>query len=94
MPSKEIATVRSLERDSQPCSIARAGDNVTVSLQGIEGNRLTAGSIICHPDYPVRVATQLEMKILVLDISTPILIGTQVNIINQHLLNKRYARIR
>lgn len=83
MPSKEVATARSLERDSQPCSIARAGDNVTVSLQGIEGNRVTAGSVICHPDYPVRVATQLEMKILVLDISTPILIGSQVNIINK-----------
>ncbi|KAG6423951.1 hypothetical protein SASPL_114359 [Salvia splendens] len=78
MPSKEIATVRSLERDSQPCSIARAGDNVTVNLQGIEGNRVTAGSVICHPDYPVQVASQLEMKILVLEISTPIVIGSQL----------------
>ncbi|KAG6420924.1 hypothetical protein SASPL_117469 [Salvia splendens] len=78
MPSKEITTVRSLERDSQPCSIARAGDNVTVNLQGIEGNRVTAGSVICHPDYPVQVACQLEMKILVLEISTPIVIGSQL----------------
>ncbi|KAL1563114.1 HBS1-like protein isoform X1 [Salvia divinorum] len=78
MPSKEIATVRSLERDSQTCSIARAGDNVTVNLQGIEGNRVTAGSVICHPDYPVQVASQLEMKILVLEISTPIVIGSEL----------------
>lgn len=84
MPSKEIATARSLERDSQSCSIARAGDNVTVSLQGIEGNRVTAGSVICHPDYPVQVASQLEMKILVLEISTPIVIGSQVNINKHH----------
>ncbi|XP_057812347.1 uncharacterized protein LOC131026496 isoform X2 [Salvia miltiorrhiza] len=78
MPSKQIATARSLERDSQPCSIARAGDNVTVNLQGIEGNHVTAGSVICHPDYPVQVASQLEMKILVLEISTPIVIGSQL----------------
>ncbi|KAL6542022.1 hypothetical protein OROGR_011508 [Orobanche gracilis] len=80
MPSREIATVRSLERDSQPCSIARAGDNVMVNLQGIEGNRVTAGSVICHPDYPiVQVAHHLELKILVLDVvSTPIVISSQV----------------
>lgn len=78
MPSKEIATARSLERDSQPCSIARAGDNVTVSLQGSEGNHVAAGSVICHPDYPVQVASQLELKIVVLEIETPIVIGSQL----------------
>lgn len=78
MPSKEIATARSLERDSQPCSIARAGDNVTVSLQGTEGNQVTAGSVICHPDYPVQVASYLELKIVVLEVATPIVIGSQL----------------
>ncbi|KAL8530126.1 hypothetical protein ACS0TY_007273 [Phlomoides rotata] len=78
MPSKEIATARSLERDSKPCSIARAGDNVTVNLQNIEGNRVSAGSVLCHPDYPAQVASQLELKIVVLDISSPILIGSQL----------------
>lgn len=80
MPAREIATVRSLERDSQACNIARAGDNVTVNLQGIEANRVTAGGMICHPDYPVQVANRLELKILVLDIPTPILIGSQVTL--------------
>ncbi|GFQ04956.1 hbs1-like protein [Phtheirospermum japonicum] len=81
MPSREMATARSLERDSQPCDIARAGDNVTVNLQGIEGNRVTAGGVICHPDYPVQVANRLELKILVLDVvSTPIVIGSQVTL--------------
>lgn len=86
MPSKEIATARSLERDSKPCSTARAGDNVTVNLQNIEGNLVTAGSVLCHPDYPVQIASQLELKIVVLDISSPILIGSQVALINIHNL--------
>ncbi|KAL6579712.1 hypothetical protein OROMI_007736 [Orobanche minor] len=93
MPSREIATVRSLERDSQPCSTARAGDNVMVNLQGIEGNRVTAGSVICHPDYPtVQVAHHLELKILVLDVvSTPIVISSQLEFHIHH--TKQAARV-
>lgn len=78
MPSKEIATVRSLERDSRSCNIARAGDNVTVNLQGLEPNRVIAGGVLCHPDFPVKVSNKLELKIVVLEITTPILIGSQV----------------
>lgn len=78
MPSRETATIRSLERDSKVCNIARAGDNVTVSLQGVEGNHLTTGGVMCHPDFPVPVANHLELKIFALDISTPIVIGSQV----------------
>ncbi|XP_075497942.1 uncharacterized protein LOC142535635 isoform X2 [Primulina tabacum] len=84
MPSREIATIRSLERDSQVCDIAKAGDNVTVNLQGIEGNHLTNGGVLCHPDFPVPVANHLELKIFVLDISTPILIGSQLEIHIHH----------
>ncbi|KAG8388482.1 hypothetical protein BUALT_Bualt02G0130300 [Buddleja alternifolia] len=91
MPSREIATARTLERDSEPCNIARAGDNVTVNLQGIEGNRVTAGGVICHPDYPVQVSNHLELKILVLDISTPILIGSQLEFHIHHA--KEAARV-
>lgn len=78
MPSGEVGTVHSVERDSQACSTARAGDNVAVRLQGIDANRVMAGGVLCHPDFPVAVATRLELKILVLELATPILIGSQV----------------
>ncbi|XP_038695829.1 HBS1-like protein isoform X2 [Tripterygium wilfordii] len=78
MPSGIVGTVRSLERDSQVCGVARAGDNVAVSLQGIDGGHVMAGGVLCHPDFPVAVARHLELKILVLDVVTPILIGTQL----------------
>lgn len=78
MPSGETATVRSLERDNRVCSIARAGDNVSVILQGIDSNRVTAGGVLCHPDFPVVVSKHFELKIVVLDVTTPILIGSQV----------------
>uniref|UniRef100_A0A1J3FNN5 HBS1-like protein n=1 Tax=Noccaea caerulescens TaxID=107243 RepID=A0A1J3FNN5_NOCCA len=78
MPSGDQGTVRSLERDSQACTIARAGDNVAIALQGIDANQVMAGGVLCHPDYPVSVATRLELMVLVLESATPILLGSQL----------------
>lgn len=78
MPSGESATVRSIERDSSSCSAVRAGDNVAISLQGIDPIHLKPGGVLCHPDFLVAVATRLELKILVLDIKMPIIIGSPV----------------
>ena len=80
MPPGDLATVRSVERDYSPCTIARAGDNVAVSLQGIEGGRVIPGGVLCHPDFPVTIASILELKILVLETTTPILIGSQASL--------------
>ncbi|KAK1419992.1 hypothetical protein QVD17_29482 [Tagetes erecta] len=78
LPSGDIGTVRSLERDSLPCNIARAGDNIAVSLQGVDANCVISGGVLCHPDFPVAISDHLELKILVLDVQTPILIGSQL----------------
>ncbi|XP_052209418.1 uncharacterized protein LOC127812900 isoform X2 [Diospyros lotus] len=91
MPSREIATVRSLERDSQSCTIARAGDNVAVCLQGIDGSHVMAGGVLCHPEFPVALANHLELKILVLDCATPILVGSQLEFHVHHA--KEAARV-
>lgn len=77
LPSGDLVTVRSIERDSHTCSVARAGDHVAVSLQ-IEGTQLMPGWVLCHPNFPVKVASSLELKVLVLDISTPIVVGCRV----------------
>ncbi|KAG2691681.1 hypothetical protein I3760_08G019300 [Carya illinoinensis] len=91
MPSGNVGIVRSLERDSHACSFARAGDNVAVSLQGIDGSLVTAGGMLCHPDFPVAVAKHLELKVLVLDVTTPILIGSQLEFHVHHA--KEAARV-
>ncbi|XP_059623611.1 uncharacterized protein LOC132266673 isoform X2 [Cornus florida] len=91
MPSGAMGMVRSLERDSQACAIARAGDNVAVSLQGIDESHVMAGGMLCHPDFPVSVASHLELKILVLDVTTPILIGSQLEFHIHHA--KEAARV-
>jgi elongation factor 1 alpha-like protein len=91
MPSGEIGTVRSLECDSQPCTIARAGDSVAVTLQGIDPGRVLSGGVLCHPSFPVSVADRLELKVLVLDVSPPILIGAQLEFHIHHA--KEAARV-
>ncbi|XP_028548282.1 HBS1-like protein isoform X3 [Dendrobium catenatum] len=78
MPSGDLATIRSIERDCQACLSARAGDNVAVSLQGTDVSNLVPSAVICHPDFPVTVADILELKILVLDVKMPILLGSHV----------------
>lgn len=85
MPSGELASVRALERDSSSCTIARAGDNIFVGLHGIDGSHVIPGGVLCHPDYPVNTASSLELKILVLEIKTPILIGSQVEFHIHHV---------
>ncbi|KDP33440.1 hypothetical protein JCGZ_07011 [Jatropha curcas] len=91
MPSGEVGTVRTLERDSCACSLARAGDNVVVTLMGIDGSKVMAGGVLCHPDFPVAVAKHLELKVLVLDFATPILNGSQLEFHIQH--TKEAARV-
>ncbi|XP_023745666.1 uncharacterized protein LOC111893814 isoform X1 [Lactuca sativa] len=91
LPSGDIGTVRSLERDSQACSIARAGDNVAVTLQNIDANVVISGGVLCHPDFPVSVTNHLELKILVLDVQTPVLIGSQLEFHIHHA--KEVARV-
>uniref|UniRef100_A0ACD5UV00 Uncharacterized protein n=1 Tax=Avena sativa TaxID=4498 RepID=A0ACD5UV00_AVESA len=91
LPCGEVATVKTIERDSSSCSMARAGDNVAICLQGVDGNRIIPGGIVCHPGFPVPVANYLELKIRVLDITIPILVGHQVEFHIHHV--KEAARI-
>lgn len=91
MPSGEFTTVRSIERDSIPCNVASAGDNVAINLHGIDPACLIPAGVLCHPDFPVSVATRLELKILVLDIKMPIIIGSQVEFHIHHA--KEAARV-
>ncbi|KAF8036676.1 hypothetical protein BT93_C2408 [Corymbia citriodora subsp. variegata] len=91
MPSGDVGTVRSLERDSRPCAIARSGDNVAVVLQGIDTSKVIAGGVLCHPNFPISIAKHLELKVLILDGASPILIGSQLEFHIHHA--KEAARV-
>lgn len=79
MPSGHLGTVKSMERDSLPCAIARAGDHVAVVLQVVDGGCVIQGGVLCHPDFPVSVGKHFQLKVLILECASPILIGSQVS---------------
>ncbi|CAI5966272.1 unnamed protein product [Closterium sp. NIES-64] len=76
MPGAAVATVKALERDESPVAAAWAGESVDVGLQGVEANQLLPGGVLCHPDYPIPVATRVEARLLTLDLKIPLLRGT------------------
>ncbi|KAJ1273481.1 hypothetical protein BS78_06G284200 [Paspalum vaginatum] len=84
MPSEDIATVRAIERDSSSCNLARAGDSIAIGLHGIDPAHIMPGGVLCHPGFPVRTGSRLELKILVLEITTPILVGLQFELHIHH----------
>ncbi|KAL6181256.1 hypothetical protein ACLB2K_047911 [Fragaria x ananassa] len=92
MPSGELGTVRSLERDgSQSYSTATAGDNVAVTLQGIADRQVMAGGVLCGPDVPVAFARHLELNVQLLDGAQPLLVGSQLEFQIHHA--KEAARV-
>jgi elongation factor 1 alpha-like protein len=66
--------------DGKAATLAMAGDSVDLTLTGIEPNALTAGSILCHPDFPAPMAATFQARIVVLDVAIPILKGQQVTL--------------
>ncbi|KAL3688674.1 hypothetical protein R1sor_014983 [Riccia sorocarpa] len=78
MPTGETATVKAIEQDGRPINVALAGDSVDVGLTGVDPAILYTGGVLCHPDYPVPVVTRVEVRVLVLGITIPVLRGSQV----------------
>ncbi|KAK1365242.1 hypothetical protein POM88_040803 [Heracleum sosnowskyi] len=59
-------------------SLENAGDNV--GLHAIKGTRVKSGDLLCHPDFSVAVANHLKLKVLLLDVTTPILSGSEFHV--------------
>ena len=80
LPSRQVGSVKSLEVDSAPACLARAGDSVDITLADVDASVLAAGAVICHPDWPVPLARKFTVRVLVLEVAIPILQGQQVSL--------------
>lgn len=47
-------------------------------LAGVEAAVLNGGAVLCHPEWPVPLVSRMMTRLLVLDVSRPILRGQQV----------------
>eukprot|EP00897_Mesotaenium_endlicherianum_P009484 jgi/Mesen1/8564/ME000493S07920 len=76
-PMGELATVKALEMRGQAVPVARAGDSVDVGLLDVDASAIVPGGVLCHPEYPIPVATRFEAKVLTLVLAVPLLRGSQ-----------------
>ena len=77
-PSKEQGQVKNLTIDELPINTAFAGDQVSVTLSGIDASNVSVGSILSELSNPVPLATKIQVRIIVFNVTTPITIGYPV----------------
>lgn len=86
VPGDVVAGVRTIEVDDDSAPFAVAGQNVTLYLAGVDANQLSIGAVLCPVNYPAPLVSRFLAQILVFDISTPIILGTAVELFH-HSVN-------
>lgn len=78
-PIKEQATVKQIYiEENNAIGSAFAGDQVTITLSGIDVSTITVGSVICHARDVVPIATRFQARIIVFNVKMPITNGYPV----------------
>ena len=77
-PSNDQVTIKSILIENNSVPSAFAGDNVVLNIQGVDPAHLFVGNVICDPDYPIPCANVVQARVLIFNISTPIIPGTPV----------------
>ncbi|XP_064382264.1 HBS1-like protein [Halichondria panicea] len=77
-PANEVATIKALSVSEGQSSWAAAGDQVILTLIGLDSAKVSIGSVLCSQDQPIRAVTRLEARVIVFNIDIPITIGFPV----------------
>ena len=77
-PGNHAGTVKSVEMNNTAVPLAMVGDTVDVALNGIDAAAVSAGSMLCLPQWPVPLVSRFEARVVVLEVAMPILKGRQV----------------
>ncbi|XP_034658908.1 HBS1-like protein isoform X1 [Drosophila subobscura] len=84
--SREQAQVKSLTMDEFPQTSVFAGDQIAVTLAGVDINNITVGCIISDPQTPIPVTTRFQARIIVFSVKVPITMGFPVLLHHQSLI--------
>ncbi|XP_046968000.1 protein HBS1 [Vanessa cardui] len=85
-PTKEMAEVRSLSINDMVNNVAFAGDQVSVTLSGVEMQNVSIGYILSDPIQQVPVTSRFEARLVVFNVKVPITKGFPVLIHHQSLV--------
>lgn len=91
-PIREQATIKSVAlEDTLNSQVVFAGDQVSITLSGVDIQNVSVGNILCDPQRPVPISTKFEARIVVFNVTVPITKGysvsKQVNIGNNKCYN-------
>lgn len=78
-PTRELASVKALAIDDLSQQTAYAGDQVSITLSGIEMQNVAVGFILCDTQWPVQVASRFQARIVVFNVTVPITKGFPVS---------------
>ncbi|EDV96752.1 HBS1-like protein [Drosophila grimshawi] len=84
--SREQAQVKSLVMDELTQTSVFAGDQISVTLAGVDISNVTVGCIICDPQMPIPVTTRFQCRIIVFNVKVPITMGYPVLLHHQSLI--------
>lgn len=86
LPRNETAVIKSLQIDEISITNAFAGDQVSLTLSGIDQQNVGIGDIICNPQNPVPVTLCFQAHIVVFTVKVPIVKGLPIVIHQQSLV--------
>jgi elongation factor 1 alpha-like protein len=78
LPVGETATVKSITLSERTEPWAVAGDQVVLTVQGVEINKLTIGNVLCSMDNPAKTTSKIQARVITFNMSTPITNGFPV----------------
>ncbi|XP_068141958.1 protein HBS1 [Drosophila tropicalis] len=84
--SREQAQVKGLTMDDLSQTSVFAGDQISVTLAGVDINNITVGCIISDPQIPIPVTTRFQARIIVFNVKVPITMGYPVLLHHQSLI--------
>lgn len=85
-PTKEMAEVRNISINELTSNVAFAGDQVSVTLSGVDMQNVSVGFVLSDPIQQVPVTTRFEARIVVFNVKIPITRGFPVLIHHQSLV--------
>ncbi|XP_045529905.1 protein HBS1 [Pieris brassicae] len=91
-PSKEMAEVRNMAINELSTNIAFAGDQVAITLAGVEMQNVSIGYILCDSVYQVPVTSRFEARLVVFNVKVPITKGYPVLLHHQSLIESAHIR--
>lgn len=71
MPSKIMVDVTAIENDEKALKTARPGENIKLSIKGVEEDQIHRGYILCDPEDPIHSATEFVVQLAIHELPDP-----------------------